>query len=94
MDTTSPVAYYYSRVGKIQKSRDMNASARSAAPDNMYVQYNGALIHTHFGETAEALAALERAVALGYQKELLPIDPGFSGLAAEEGFRNLVSADK
>ncbi len=94
MDTISDVAYYYSRVGQKQKSRDMNASARSAAPDNMYVQYNGALIHTHFGETAEALAALERAVALGYQKELLLIDPGFSGLVADEGFRNLVSADK
>jgi TolB-like protein/Tfp pilus assembly protein PilF len=94
MDTTSDVAYYYSRVGKIQKSRDMNASARSAAPDNMYVQYNGALIHTHLGETAEALAALKRAVALGYQKELLLIDPGFSGLVAEEGFKNLVSPDK
>ncbi len=91
VDTISDVAYYYSRVGQRRKSKDMNSTARSAAPDNMYVQYNAALIHAQFGETAEALAALEHAVALGYQRELLSIDPGLRGLAAEDGFEKLVS---
>ncbi len=91
VDAISDVAYYYSRVGQKQKSKDMNSSARSAAPDNMYVQYNAALIHAQFGETEEALAALERAVTLGYQRELLSIDPGLHGLVTEDGFGKLVS---
>jgi tetratricopeptide (TPR) repeat protein len=91
MDTTSDVAYYYSRVGEKQKAMDMNAQARKGSPDNMYVHYNSALIYAHFDDTEAALAALERAVALDYQRELLPIDPGLKNLQDNEKFRQLVS---
>jgi len=74
-DTLSDVAYYYSRVDERDKAMQMDAKARSQAPDNMYVHYNSALIHARFGEIDEALAALERAIELEYQRELLPLDP-------------------
>jgi len=90
-DTLSDLAYYHSRVGQMEKSKELNAVALAAAPGNMYVHYNSALIHAYLGETAEALHALERAVELEYQTDLLSFDPGFNGLAGEERFRTLIS---
>ena len=89
--TISDLAYYYSRVGEIDKSRALNEEALAAAPGSMYVHYYSALIHAHLGENAEALLALERAVELEYQTDLLLIDPGLRGLVNEERFRTLVS---
>jgi hypothetical protein len=56
----------------------------------MYVHYNSALIHAQFGDTDKALDALERAVALDYQRELLELDPAFANLRGEERFKQLV----
>ncbi len=92
-DTLSDLAYYQSRVGQVEKSKALNAAALAAAPGNMYVHYNSALIHASLGETAEALRALERAVELEYQTDLLSFDPGFRGLVAEERFITLISSN-
>ncbi|GMR17082.1 MAG: hypothetical protein BMS9Abin32_138 [Gammaproteobacteria bacterium] len=91
VDTISDIAYYYSRVGKERQSRKLDAKAASAAPGNIYVQYNSALIHAYLGDTEQALQALERAVALGYQTDLLSIDPGLRPLRSEARFQRLVS---
>ena len=91
IDTMSDLAYYYVRVDQIEKSRELNQAALAAAPDNMYVHYNSALIHAQLGERMEALGALERAVELEYQTDLLLLDPGFRGINAEERFQKLVS---
>jgi hypothetical protein len=56
----------------------------------MYVYYNSALVHAQFSATAGALDALERAVELDYQRDLLPLDPAFEGLRDEERFKQLV----
>jgi TolB-like protein/Tfp pilus assembly protein PilF len=92
MDTLSDIAYYYSRLDEKKKALELNTKARDALPDNMYVHYNSALIYAHFGATDEALSSIERAVALDYQRELLSIDPGLSGLKEHEKFKQLVSA--
>ena len=91
IDTMTDLAYYYTRVDQVEKSKDLNQKVLEAAPDNMYVHYNSALIHAQWGETDAALSALERAVELEYQTDLLSLDPGFRGLMAEERFRELVS---
>ena len=92
--TMSDLAYYYSRVGQIDKSRALNEKALAAAPGSMYVHYYSALIHAHLGENDEALLALERAVDLEYQTDLLLIDPGLRGLVDEEKFKTLVSTNR
>jgi len=91
-DALSVVAYYYSRIGDYEKATEMDAKARSQAPDDMYVHYYSALIHAGSGKTDEALTALERAVELEYQRELLPVDPIIAGLRDEERFKRLVSS--
>jgi len=90
-DAVSDVAYFYSRLDQEQRARKMNASALAAAPDNMYVNYNSALLHAHFGDVDEALIALERAIELDYQVALLQIDPGLKSLWQDERFKRLVA---
>lgn len=94
MDTVSNLAYFYSRIDKNEKARTMNAAAITAAPKNMYVHYNSALIHAHFGDTDQALLALERAIELEYQTDLLPVDPGLRSLRGQERFKRLVADGK
>ena len=87
----SDVAYYNSRVGNHKKATVMSDQAESLAPDDMYVHYNAALIHTQQGDSDKALSSLERAVELEYQPELLSLDPAFVELRDDERFKRLVS---
>jgi TolB-like protein/Tfp pilus assembly protein PilF len=93
-DAMSDVAYFYAKVGKVEKAIEMNAAALANSPDDMYVNYNAALIYAHLGERDQALVALERAVELDYQPELLSTDPGFRSLQDEERFKQLLAANK
>jgi TolB-like protein/Flp pilus assembly protein TadD len=93
IDTLSDLAYYYVRIGEKEKSRELNARAVAAAPDNMYVQYNSALIHTTLGDMDEALGAVQSAIELGYQPELLRADPGLSKLRENKEFGELLALD-
>ena len=87
----SDVALYYSRIGNADKARELDAKATSQAPGTMYVHYNSALIHVELGETDEALAALERAVELNYERELLRVDPALERLKGDARFKQLVA---
>ncbi len=91
MKTVGDVAYYYARIGYEAKAREMSAAAMAAAPDHMYVHYYGALLYAHFGDVEQALNALERAVELDYQREMLKIDPGLKPLWEEARFKRLVT---
>lgn len=90
-EALSEVAYYYSRIGKREKATELVGKARNQAPDDMYVFYRSALIHARFGEIDDALTALERAIELEYQRDLLPLDPVLANLRDEERFIRLVS---
>ena len=91
MVTVAIVAYFYARIGNEAKAREMNAAALAAAPDHMYVHYYGALVYAHFGDVGQALTALERAVRLDYQRELLQIDPGLKSLWEDARFKRLAA---
>jgi tetratricopeptide (TPR) repeat protein len=89
-EAMSSIAYFNSRLGNRDIALEYDARAREKAPDAMYVYYNSALVHAQFDRTDSALDALERAVALDYQRELLPLDPAFENLREEERFKQLV----
>ena len=57
----------------------------------MYVQYNSALMHAQLGDKDAALAALERAVELNYEPELLSIDPALENFRDDERFRRILA---
>ena len=89
-EAMSFAAYFNARLGNREKALEYDALSREKSSDNMYVYYNSALVHAQFGQTDEALAALERAVALDYQVELLRLDPAFDGLREEPRFKRLI----
>jgi TolB-like protein/tetratricopeptide (TPR) repeat protein len=89
-EAMSFIAYYNSRLGNRDEALELDALAREKAPDAMYVYYNSALIHAKIGDPGTALSALERAVELDYQRDLLPLDPAFEGLRDEERFKRLI----
>jgi TolB-like protein/tetratricopeptide (TPR) repeat protein len=86
----SDIALFYSRIGDFAKAREFEARVKAQGDDAMYMYYNSALIHAQLGETDAALGALERAIELNYQRELLSVDPAFEQLKKEERFRQLV----
>lgn len=91
IDVISDLAYYYSRTGDRDRALALDARARRDAPDNMYVHYNSALINAGFARNDEALNALERAVDLGYQPDLLRSDPVLAVIREDGRFQRLVS---
>jgi TolB-like protein/tetratricopeptide (TPR) repeat protein len=91
VEVISDIALYYSRVGNTEKARELDAKAKTLGPGIMYVHYNSALIHIQSGDTDAAMAALERAVELSYERELLRADPALEALQHDERFRQLVS---
>jgi tetratricopeptide (TPR) repeat protein len=87
----SDIALYYSRIGNVEKARELDEKANGQGAGIMYVHYNSALIHVQFGEVDEAFVALERAVELSYERELLRRDPALKGLQDDERFRRLLA---
>jgi hypothetical protein len=57
----------------------------------MYVCYDAAVTNVSLGEADEALAAIERAVELGYPVELLSVDAGLAPLMETDRFRALIA---
>lgn len=90
----SDIALYSARIGDTARAHELDAKATSHGAGVMYVHYNSALIHVQFGELDAALAALERAVELSYERELLRIDPALRPLQDNERFRRLVSNNR
>lgn len=90
-DTMSNVAYFNARLGNRADADDLQAQALALDPDNMYIHYNSALIHTQFDNFVEAIASLERALELNYQPDLVPADPGLSALRDHEKYQQLVA---
>jgi TolB-like protein/Tfp pilus assembly protein PilF len=93
-DALSDSAYYYSRIDQRGKAIENDMRARELAPNNMYVHYNSALINAGIGKTDNALTALERAIELDYQIDLLPHDPVLASLREEERFVRLLSKSR
>ena len=93
-DALSDSAYYYSRVEQPEKAIEYDARAREQAPNDMYAHYNSALIYAGIGETDNALTALERAIELDYQVDLLAHDPVLASIREEERFVRLLSENR
>ena len=89
-EAMSFVAYYQARLGNNNVALEMDAAARDKAPSKMYVYYNSALVHAILGDAERAMDAMERAVELDYQTELLRLDPAFAELQDEERFKQLI----
>lgn len=92
-EARSRLAYFLSRLGQHAKALRQIAIALAAAPKNMYVQYDAALVFATTGDEIEALAAVQRAVDLGFPRPLLPVEPGLGAIRDNERFKQIVIAE-
>jgi serine/threonine-protein kinase len=90
-DAMSDLAHDYASLGQPEQARRLDAEARRLDPGNMYVHYNAALVRARLGEADAAIGELERAVELGYPRQLLAPDPGLAPLRPERRFRALAA---
>ncbi|TLY76625.1 MAG: tetratricopeptide repeat protein [Gammaproteobacteria bacterium] len=86
------LAFYNARVGEPSRARRCMARALELGSDDVFVHYYAALIALEGGDTAAALVALRRAIALGYPAQLVRAAPDFAGLRDNEGFQHLLAA--
>jgi TolB-like protein/Flp pilus assembly protein TadD len=90
--TRAALARYQARLGQAGRARREQEEALREGGRDMYVQYNAALVSLQLGAPDEALAALERAVALGYQQRLLAPDAALAPLRGRARFEALAAA--
>ena len=89
---TSDLAHYHASLGHAQEARRLASEALARGPADAHVHYNAALVSVRLGAADEALDRIERAVALGHQRHLLPLDPGLEALRDHPRFRALATA--
>jgi tetratricopeptide (TPR) repeat protein len=90
-DTKADLALYHAALGLPEQARKLSSESLEQDPGNMYVHFNAALVHVRLGEPEPALADLERAVELGYPRQLLPGDAGLKSLRPHPRFVALVA---
>lgn len=86
-----PLAEAYTRKGLYQKGLEIDKQLASLCGDDPVVFYNLACSRALVGHKKEALAALKRAIELGYRDiaHLLK-DPDLKNLHSEPFFKNLL----
>jgi tetratricopeptide (TPR) repeat protein len=83
-------AYFSARLDQTQRASELLAASLAEDPDNTYTHYFAALVHERAGRDDEALAALARAVQLGYPTQLLEADPGLRRFRDDARFTALL----
>ena len=89
--TLSRLAVYYANTEQLDEAHRFTQLSLEIAPNDMYVQYEAALVYLQVEQIEDALQSLERAVKLGYLPALLLADPGLAPLRQDERFSRLTN---
>ena len=89
----APLAQYYAHAGHSARATELIAEAIDLAPEDYYVQYFSAVTHTSLGDYGEAVAAIEKAVELGYPANLLRQDAGLATIMENPRVLALIDGD-
>jgi len=88
------LAYYSERAGDSAHVSDYVSRALALGGADQYVHYYGALVALERGDANGAVAALSRAVELGYPTQLIRAAPDFTGLRSDARFRKLADVSE
>jgi tetratricopeptide (TPR) repeat protein len=91
-NTLALIGHYYAAAGNREQALLYNARATALAPRDMAVNYHSAVMLSTLGELEPAMAALARAVELGYSKDLIAADAGLAPLRKTGDYLRLVDA--
>jgi tetratricopeptide (TPR) repeat protein len=87
-----PLAEAYTKAGLHDKGLEVDLRLAGLRPDDPTVRYNLACSYALTGHKAEALAALEQAIELGYRDvEFLMKDDDLVSLHDDEEFARLIA---
>lgn len=91
-DALMVLGHVYTTHGEYEKGLDIDRRLVRLRPSDPTAHYNLACSHSLMGHPDDALAALERAVSLGY-RDLghLMKDPDLAGLRQDMRFRSIIS---
>jgi tetratricopeptide (TPR) repeat protein len=89
--TIAASAVYLEKAGRDAEARARIGQALAAAPRQNQVLHRAAMVHALAGRTAEALSALEQAIANGYSRAAAAQDDEFESIRHTTGFTNLVA---
>jgi Flp pilus assembly protein TadD len=85
------LGHAYTRLGRIEEGLAVDRELTQLQPEDPTARYNLACSFALLGRVAEALDALETAVALGYRDpDHMRSDPDLERLRAEPRFRKLL----
>jgi TolB-like protein/Flp pilus assembly protein TadD/DNA-binding winged helix-turn-helix (wHTH) protein len=88
------LAYYSERAGDSAHVSDYVSRALALGAADQYVHYYGALVALERGDANGAVAALGRAVELGYPTQLIRAAPDFTSLRSDARFRKLADVSE
>ena len=85
-------AISHAMTGDKKGALDALGKGLKLAPSSPEMLFAAALIYNHFGETDQALAWLNKAVAAGYSRVTVRDTPDFDGLRSNPRFQQLLQA--
>jgi len=91
--TIAPLAQYYAHYGDLDRAAELIVDAEQLDPQDMYVQYFSAVTYISLGDSDSAIAAIEKAVELGYPPNLLRTDAGLAPIVGDVRIEALIDDD-
>ncbi|HEY6924610.1 MAG TPA: tetratricopeptide repeat protein [Steroidobacteraceae bacterium] len=88
----SMLAFYYARLGESSRSAPCLSRALALGTDDVIVQYFAALTEFEEHHTEATLERLNRAIKLGYPKQMVRAEPAFVHFVQDQRFQHLLAA--
>ena len=86
------LAFYHARLGESLRSTPCLNRALSLGTDDVFVQYYAALTEFELHHTEATLERLNRAIRLGYPKQMVRAEPEFAHFVQDQRFQHLLAA--
>lgn len=85
--TLGLLAHFHANIGNREDALQYIARASALAPNEVYVYYNAATALCALGEEARAAEALQKALELGYSRQLVVVDANLCSLGERQEFQ-------
>jgi TolB-like protein/Tfp pilus assembly protein PilF/DNA-binding winged helix-turn-helix (wHTH) protein len=86
------LAFYHARLGELSRSAPCLNRALALGSDDVFVQYYAALTEFEEHHTEATLERLNRAIRLGYPKQMVRAEPEFAHFVQDQRFQHLLAA--
>ncbi|KGF78367.1 hypothetical protein IA69_30655 [Massilia sp. JS1662] len=83
----SRMGLYSARTGDTARALELNARAIALSPDSADIQFRAGLAYELLGKRSLALAAISRALHLGYPLKYIETEPDLVALRSDPGYR-------